>query len=243
MGYVTECFAKRLKEIREAAGFSQVQLASALEVSRGAISYYEKGERTPDIEFLDKLAAYFCLPLDFVMGYTKNSNIEYRDMYENYGLTDSACSHLEQDQELGHLISAALGHKDFVKLSLLYHRFLDNYKSFDNSQLAYFSFLMSDSLNKIIFDSLDTLSEFQFSYDRRSALAANHNYTIEELEKISLDPAEYDKLFKELPEFEEDEELSPDELVRLEAIKKIRDVIFESSEFCGNSLLRSRSQN
>ena len=59
MGYATNCFAKRLKEVREAAGMTQAQLASELNVSRGAISYYEKGERTPDIEFLDSFSDYF----------------------------------------------------------------------------------------------------------------------------------------------------------------------------------------
>ena len=49
MGYATDMFAKRLKELRETAGLTQEQLAKELKVSRGAISYYEKGGRTPDI--------------------------------------------------------------------------------------------------------------------------------------------------------------------------------------------------
>ena len=65
MGYATERFSKRLKELRETAGLTQEQLAKELKVSRGAISYYEKGERTPDIEFLDSVAEYFQIPLEF----------------------------------------------------------------------------------------------------------------------------------------------------------------------------------
>ena len=49
MGYATKRFAKRLKQIRETAGLTQEQFAKELKVSRGTISYYEKGERTPDI--------------------------------------------------------------------------------------------------------------------------------------------------------------------------------------------------
>ena len=59
MGYATERFARRLRQLREAAGLTQEQFAKELKVSRGAISYYEKGERTPDIEFLNSLYDYF----------------------------------------------------------------------------------------------------------------------------------------------------------------------------------------
>lgn len=141
MGYVTELFSKRLKEIRETAGLTQAQLASELKVSRGAISYYEKGERTPDIEFLDSLAMYFDLPLDFVMGYTDNIKKEHRDMYEFYGLADSACDYLEFHTDIGHLVSAILEHKDFYALRRLYKGVIENYKTFNTSQMGYISFL------------------------------------------------------------------------------------------------------
>ena len=48
-GEVNERFAERLRDLREAAGLTQKQLADELGVSRGSISYYENCERVPDI--------------------------------------------------------------------------------------------------------------------------------------------------------------------------------------------------
>lgn len=67
---VSEIFAKRLKELREEKGLSQTQMADALGVSRGSISYYENGERTPDIGFLAQVKEYFRVELDYLLGYS-----------------------------------------------------------------------------------------------------------------------------------------------------------------------------
>jgi len=69
---IKQIFATRLKELREASQLSQSQLAERLGVSRGSISFYENGERTPDIVFLDSVASYFNVPIDYLMGYADN---------------------------------------------------------------------------------------------------------------------------------------------------------------------------
>ena len=45
-------FSRLLKELRESKGLKQAELAEKLGVSRGSISFYENGDRVPDIEFL-----------------------------------------------------------------------------------------------------------------------------------------------------------------------------------------------
>lgn len=197
MGYVTELFAKRLKELRETAGLTQAQLASELKVSRGAISYYEKGERTPDIEFLDSLAMYFDIPLDFAMGYTDNIKEEYRDMYEFYGLTDEACDELDSNPEIGRLISAILSHKDFYALESIFEGVIENHKSFDVSQMGYISFLISDSLTKIIFDSLWALRDLSLTPEEKDALRIKHETNLKEFERLEKQWAEKDKQIEE----------------------------------------------
>lgn len=185
MGYVTKEFSKRLKQIREASGLTQAQLASELKVSRGAISYYENGERTPDIEFLGSLAEYFDLPLDFAMGYTDNIKQEHRNMYEFYGLDDAACEELENDPKVGQLISAMLGHKSFFAIKTCYRSLLKNYKNFNFKQLGYASFLISDALNKMVFDSLLTLYEMQFTPEDKEALRIEDEIALKELDELT----------------------------------------------------------
>ena len=170
MGYATDMFAKRLKELREAAGLTQEQLAKELKVSRGAISYYEKGDRTPDIEFLDSVAEYFMIPLDFAMGYTGNIKEEHKNMYDFYGLTDEACTELDHHPEIGHLISVILGHEKFFALKKLYKGMIENYKDFNHLQHEYISFLITDILDTIIQDSIRILLGMQYTPEEIEAL-------------------------------------------------------------------------
>lgn len=206
MGYATNRFSKRLKEVRETAGLTQAQLASELNVSRGAISYYEKGERTPDIEFLDTFAEYFNLPLEFALGYTDNIKLEHRNMYELYGLTDAACKELDFNPETGQLISAIIDHKEFYAIKDLYKGILANYKTFNVSQLGYISFLISDTLNKIIYDSLSSLHNMQFTTEEKEALRIQGERNLERLKELEKQIAEENSRTKKYWD-EQDEEL------------------------------------
>lgn len=62
-------FGKRLRELREKANISQTELANELKVSRGAISFYENGERIPNIDFLQDVALLFDVSFDYLLGY------------------------------------------------------------------------------------------------------------------------------------------------------------------------------
>ena len=61
-------FSERLKELREEKGISQTELGDELGVSRSSISFYEKSVRVPDIEFLEKAATFFSVPVDYLLG-------------------------------------------------------------------------------------------------------------------------------------------------------------------------------
>lgn len=65
-------FGERLNRLRVEKGLSQEKLAQELGYSKGAISFYELGKRTPDIVFLDVAARYFDVSLDYLMGYNGN---------------------------------------------------------------------------------------------------------------------------------------------------------------------------
>lgn len=83
-------FATRLKTLREVAGLNQSELAKSLGVSRSSISFYEKGERVPDIEFLDKVTEFFGVPTNYMLGYIDNRKEEYINIGIETGLSDEA---------------------------------------------------------------------------------------------------------------------------------------------------------
>ena len=58
---------KYLKQIRKEKGYTQQKVALDLNISRESLSYYENGKRSPDIEMLRKLSAYFNVSIDFLI--------------------------------------------------------------------------------------------------------------------------------------------------------------------------------
>ena len=56
-----------LREIRKKKKYSQLKVALDLCISREALSYYENGQRSPDIEMLLKLSTYFNVSIDYLI--------------------------------------------------------------------------------------------------------------------------------------------------------------------------------
>lgn len=98
MNNSTHIFGNRLKELRLKNGLSQSELGLAVGLSRGAISYYEAGDRTPDISVLFELAKYFNVTSDFLIGLSDNSttDIEIQEISERIGLSDKAIQNMEK---------------------------------------------------------------------------------------------------------------------------------------------------
>ena len=56
-----------LKVIRKQRKLSQLKVAMDLNISREALSYYENGKRSPDIQMLRILSDYFNVSIDFLV--------------------------------------------------------------------------------------------------------------------------------------------------------------------------------
>lgn len=56
-----------LREIRKKKGYSQLKVAMDLSISREALSYYESGKRSPDINMLLRLSSYFNVSIDYLI--------------------------------------------------------------------------------------------------------------------------------------------------------------------------------
>ena len=63
---------KRLRELREQKGISQLKLAMDLSLNQNSISRYETGEREADYKTLVALADYFRVSVDYLLERTDN---------------------------------------------------------------------------------------------------------------------------------------------------------------------------
>ncbi len=61
---------KRLKTLREEKGITQQQLATVINLSQQTIGHYEVGRAKPDVDTLDRLADYFNVSVDYLLGKT-----------------------------------------------------------------------------------------------------------------------------------------------------------------------------
>ena len=56
-----------LKAVRKQRKLNQLKVALDLSISREALSHYENGKRSPDVEMLKKLSRYFNVSIDFLI--------------------------------------------------------------------------------------------------------------------------------------------------------------------------------
>ncbi|GEP75685.1 helix-turn-helix domain-containing protein [Weissella thailandensis] len=64
----------RLKELRKGKGMQQQEAAKELNIPGSTYAGYERGEREPRIDMLIKLADYFDVSVDYLIGHKKTSN-------------------------------------------------------------------------------------------------------------------------------------------------------------------------
>lgn len=65
---LTIIFSQRLRSLRREMNLTQNQLADALETTQRKISYWESGTVEPDLCSLWKIADFFDVSIDFLLG-------------------------------------------------------------------------------------------------------------------------------------------------------------------------------
>ena len=91
-------FGQILTELREEKGIYQKELAAHLNVSIGTISNYENGVHYPDLVVLCRLADYFCVTTDYLLGRTQyryNPETLNRAVSKDYTIADIVNTTLE----------------------------------------------------------------------------------------------------------------------------------------------------
>ena len=65
-----EMFSERLRKLRQSKGLSRKELGQALGLAESTISNYENDLRTPDYELLTRIADFFEVSTDYLLGRT-----------------------------------------------------------------------------------------------------------------------------------------------------------------------------
>ena len=69
--YILKICGERLRALRESVNYSQVKFAELFEIGQSSVVRYEKGEASPPLDLLVKVADYFDVSLDYIMGRTE----------------------------------------------------------------------------------------------------------------------------------------------------------------------------
>lgn len=68
-----ETFAQKLAQARKEAGYTQRQIAALLNMKQTTLASYETGRTQPDIETLGKLADFYEVSTDWLIGTNGNN--------------------------------------------------------------------------------------------------------------------------------------------------------------------------
>lgn len=72
-------FGKRIKRLREDKGVRQEDIGKMFNVSKSAVSQWENDIRTPDMDIIIKLADYFDVSTDYLLGRTDDPSPKQDD--------------------------------------------------------------------------------------------------------------------------------------------------------------------
>ncbi len=74
-------FQNIFKSLRISNGLTQIETAERLGISRSTIGMYETGAREPDFETLEKIADFFHVNTDYLLGREPNTATESHSQY------------------------------------------------------------------------------------------------------------------------------------------------------------------
>lgn len=82
-------FEEIIKDLRLNRGLNQVELAKELFVTKQTVSNWENGNLMPSVDMLIKIADYFSVSTDYLLG------LDDRRYIETTGLTEQQITHIQ----------------------------------------------------------------------------------------------------------------------------------------------------
>ncbi len=104
-------FSSVLKQLREERQLSQKDIAEYLGITRQAVASYELAKREPDYEVLRKLADYFGVSVDYLLGRSSCREVDALTVGKNIDLIRGTLSYREMSEDISNKTGALIYHE------------------------------------------------------------------------------------------------------------------------------------
>ncbi|ARB00479.1 helix-turn-helix domain-containing protein [Limosilactobacillus fermentum] len=74
---------ERIAQLRKSRSMSQFQLAKTLNIATSTLGMYETNKRKPNMEMLEKLADFFGVSVDFLLGRPEKDDLKTADLADD----------------------------------------------------------------------------------------------------------------------------------------------------------------
>lgn len=85
-------YGERIASLREKHAMTQEELSAKLGITRASLSHYENNRRAPDYDTITKIAGFFKVSIDYLLGRTDDPHIvlddEVRKFVDSLELSD-----------------------------------------------------------------------------------------------------------------------------------------------------------
>ncbi|MFD1067643.1 helix-turn-helix domain-containing protein [Oceanobacillus locisalsi] len=122
-----DIFSERIIDLRIEHGYSQEEIAKKLNVSASGYGYYEQGRNEPSLETLYKIADFFQVSIDYLLGKIDSpQHTAYYSISDNLNLNEDEINAIERMKELGLLEKIGENPKLNVERLSRFWGFLEN---------------------------------------------------------------------------------------------------------------------
>ena len=90
---------KRIKSLRKGSHLNQIEFANILNISNSTLSQYETGQRVPSDDIKIKIAEYFQVSTDYLLGVSNNKNTS-KEIPEEFSSPEEAMQFILNDNTI-----------------------------------------------------------------------------------------------------------------------------------------------
>lgn len=81
---MTSTFGERIKNLRTKNKLSQKEFGKIFSLAESTIGMYERDERNPDYDTLKKMAKFFDVTTDYLLGHSSTPNMSEQDEFQAF---------------------------------------------------------------------------------------------------------------------------------------------------------------